>query len=559
MSKLINFRKQGPRTPHRNWMGGPSFGIGDPLLRLRLAASSCFFGEPMYYYRDDKDKHKQKDQGKYLGDVRRRRQLSGQEVEHLRTTLDATFPEEWRTMAPAELMESAIDAALAHDPRATLEFAVELRQAENIRTTPQVILVRAANHEKVKGTPLVRRFARKIISRADEPSVCMAYQLQRYGKPIPNSLKRALRDSYGRFKDYHLAKYRMDGRLVSSRDVANLVHPEGGLGSGVYLLRGGDLRVGTRQSHGGGETWESIISRDGSNQSAWMRAIPVMGHMALLRNLRNLIQQGIHPREFTDKLVEGAAKGRQLPFRYLTAFNELHSVGAPKGLLDALEECLSESLGNLPPFEGRVMSLCDNSGSAQHQHTSPVSSMTFADIGNLMGVITGIVADEGYLGVFGDKLEIQKVRWNQSVFSQTRAAALAGTRIGHGTEHGAWIFWDQAMKHKAHYDHVFMYSDMQAGHGGLYGRNGSMYPNHVWPTEDGFGGERYIDIPKLIADYRDRVNPDVQVYLVQIAGYQDVLIPEFYNRTYILGGWSQNVLRFAAEMSNLTERAQAVA
>ena len=45
----------------------------------------------------------------------------------------------------------------------------------------------------------------------------------------------------------------------------------------------------------------------------------------------------------------------------------------------------------------------------------------------------------------------------------------------------------------------------------------------------------YIDVPKLIAAYRAQVNPKVMVYLVQVAGYADTLMPEFYDRTFIHG------------------------
>jgi hypothetical protein len=65
-------------------------------------------------------------------------------------------------------------------------------------------------------------------------------------------------------------------------------------------------------------------------------------------------------------------------------------------------------------------------------------------------------------------------------------------------------------------------------------------------------------VARLIARYRQRVNPRVMVFLVQIAGHQDTLVPEFYDRTYILGGWGEGLLRFAAEMAELpvtTQRA----
>ncbi len=46
-----------PAGAHLNFMGGVSYDVQSPLLRLRMAASSCFFGEPMYYHRDAADDH----------------------------------------------------------------------------------------------------------------------------------------------------------------------------------------------------------------------------------------------------------------------------------------------------------------------------------------------------------------------------------------------------------------------------------------------------------------------------------------------------------------------
>jgi hypothetical protein len=49
MSTINQVRRKSPRADgaHLNWMGGRSWDINNPLTRLRVAASSCFFGEPM--------------------------------------------------------------------------------------------------------------------------------------------------------------------------------------------------------------------------------------------------------------------------------------------------------------------------------------------------------------------------------------------------------------------------------------------------------------------------------------------------------------------------------
>lgn len=43
------------------------------------------------------------------------------------------------------------------------EEAIRLRNEENIHATPQVIMVRAANGDKVRGTGLIRKYALEIM------------------------------------------------------------------------------------------------------------------------------------------------------------------------------------------------------------------------------------------------------------------------------------------------------------------------------------------------------------------------------------------------------------
>jgi len=106
----------------------------------------------------------------------------------------------------------------------------------------------------------------------------------------------------------------MESRVVKTVDVVNLA-----FGKGAYGFKGplgglmrGDLSLGDEH-----KTWESIISAGGT----WDEAIEVMGHMALLRNIRNFVKNNINPDLWLKKLVDTAAKGKQLPFRYLSAHN----------------------------------------------------------------------------------------------------------------------------------------------------------------------------------------------------------------------------------------------
>lgn len=531
---------------HLNFMGGPSYDINDPFLRLRMVAASCFFGEPQYYRDpDDKSARKLRITTKNVAS------LSESDREYLCSTLGAISPRDWRKLSPAQVMERVIDECLDVDVERTLKVAVELRNQDMIRVTPQIIMVRAAMHKSAKGTGLVTKYAPMILRRGDEPATQLAYFLSAWGVgtkrgkvAIPTRLRKSWRAFLERLDDYKLGKYRLENRTIKTIDVVRLVHA---FSPTIDKLVKGTLTVA-------GKTWEDVISQKGNTKEAWLEILPRMNHMGILRNLRNMTKAGVPDSEIIPALKADVAGGKQLPFRYFAAYRELERERVSGNLLDAVEQCLTESLGNVPHFPGRVMVLTDNSGSARGETTSEMGSMRIATIGNLMGVITGMAADEGYVGVFGDRLQVEPVRKTASVFDQLSKIDKIGENIGHNTETGIWLFLDRAIRNKEHWDYIFVYSDMQAGHGGLY-TDGSNAPSRefVWRNKG-----TYVDVPKLISKYRATVNPNVKVFLVQIAGYEDTILPEFYKNTYILGGWSANILRFAAAVSG-TEQVQAQA
>ena len=167
-------------------------------------------------------------------------------------------------------------------------------------------------------------------------------------------------------------------------------------------------------------------------------------------------------------------------------------------------------------------------------------------ISNLSGIITAMQSeDEGYVGIFGDRYHEYPVSKRNGVLSQLKEVERIGNGIGGGTEAGVWIGLDQAIKNGTHYDNIFIYSDMQAGHGGLYGRDG-VIKDHA--TRGGYG-TKYMDVAKMVDTYRRKVNPKVNVFMVQIAGYNNVAMPEYGYRTNILGGWTGKEVVFAKEMN----------
>lgn len=515
----LSSRKQrvAKQAAHTNFMGGTSYDVLDPLKTLRMAAASSFFGEPVYY------------------EGRTSKEIVFEHAVSLSNTLGDSPMADWAGLSAAQRMEKAIDQALDFNAEETLQVAASLRQEDNIRTTPQVIAVRAANHPKVRGTQLVRTYLPQILRRVDDAVTQFAYQMEVFGKKVPNALKRGWADYLSKQSEYSLAKYRMENRAYKLVDIMYFAHAKS---EAIAKLMTGQLTLKED------DTWEAMISARGANKNSWTAAVDVMGHMALLRNLSNLQKHNVDTSAYLPKLVETAEGGKQLPFRYFSAYKAVGD-NAPGVVKDAIETCLNKSLGNLPTFKGRVMSLCDNSGSAQGTTTSSLGTVKVSEIANLTAVLTAKRAEDGYVGVFGDKLSTFSVGKNSSVFDDVNKANSLGDRIGSGTEHGIWLFWDKAIREKEHWDHVFVYSDMQAGHGGLYGTRG--YEKFRWKNT------RNIDVAALIAEYRKLVNPNVQVYLVQVAGYQDTLVPEVYPRTYILGGWGDGILRYADRMARMAD------
>ena len=210
---------------------------------------------------------------------------------------------------------------------------------------------------------------------------------------------------------------------------------------------------------------------------------------------------------------------------------------------------------NMPKLAGRTMCLSDNSGSAWGTFNSEYGSVTIAEIDNLSSLISARNSDEGFIGKFGDKLIVSPVSKRNGLLSQCKALTEKGMKdVGGSTENGIWLFLRDAIDKKEHWDNIFIYSDQQAGHGGLYGTD----EEQMEYNKRGFGtnksGWSYIDVAKLIAEYRSKVNPKVNVFSIQTAGYNNIVVPEYGYRTNILFGWTGKELVFADTMIKFWDR-----
>lgn len=540
MSKLSKVvKEEQERQLHRkdetvvNFMGGESFKI-NPLDTMKMVTASSIFGEASYY-RDGKLGTKVKDAYYRLDPL-----VKGF------TVLDKSYTNKTTT----EIMESVIDNALTYDFKGTLEWAITLRKEFNMRLNPQVIMVRASVHPgrkefTSKNPGEFNRINQLVMSRADEPASQLAYYLylNKSKKQMPSILKRSIAKKLSKLSRYQVAKYK--NHEIGMINAVRISHAN----SEVIdeLMKTGTVEVKEDQ-----KTWENLRSA-GKSWKEIFDTIDIQ-HMALIRNLRGVfteVNDVDFCKKYLEKLKSGVVNGKQFPFRYYTALKMIKESNCNHKtmIIDALEECIDISLANMPKLKGKTMCLSDNSGSAWGGLTTEYGSVLVAEIDNLSSVITAALSDEGYVGKFGDKLIVHPVSKRNGVLSQ--AEAISKTRysdVGGSTEGGIWEFFKNAINNKEHWDNIFIYSDQQAGHGGLYG-TGAQRREYAAKGFDCRG--TCINVYDLILEYRKKVNPNVNVFSIQTAGYNNICIPEMAYRTAILYGWTGKEASFAKEYIGL--------
>ena len=520
-------KKSKPTTAHENYMGGISYDLS-PFATLYVMSASAFFGEAGYYE-------------EVRNDDREYSEITVEKIlEHL-TNMFGSFGETANLLNKeknrAKSMVQAIEKALDYDAELTMRFLVWLRNKALIRSTPAVGLAVAAHHKDLKGSGIVTSVSNDIFSRLDDVTNCLAFYLKEYGKPIPNSLKKAIAKRLTGANPYELAKYSGKSKNVSLKDAIYLTHA---YSESIDKFCKGEIK----QNTDGIETWEAIISSEGSNKATWMKAVDVMGHMALLRNLRNLEKHEVDKDLYLTKLINGTRSGKQLPFRYWSAYRNTTDAD----IKEALEECIDISLENLPTLKGRTLILVDNSGSARHQPIARKATVNVCDAGNMLGVLAGMMSESGRIGVFGDRIAYVPVNKNYrgTCMELLRTVDATGKTVGQSTENGIWLALRDAIESKESFDRIIIISDMQAGHGGLYGLDEEKYP--VFPGSRTY--TKYIDVPQLVRNYRKAVNPDCKLYSIQIGGYSDNIAPEFFPNSCILSGWSTETLKFISMFEN---------
>lgn len=519
-----------------NFMGGNSYKLS-PLQTLKIITCSSIFGEPQYY----------KDGLKKESGIKNHSTLLEYSIfkDLIKDSTSAT-----------DVFTNAIDTSLDYDFKGTLDLATELRTVFYMRLNPAVIFVRASIHPKraefnSSDPGYMKKIGKSIAFRPDDLTNQFEYfmYINKTKNKLSSVVKRTWAEKLGEYSRYQLNKYK-------GKSLIDLVRISHAWNNDIdELMKTGSIKVEESE-----KTWETLRSA-GKEWKEIMETIEIP-HMALLRNLRGIfkeIEDIETAKSVMEKLAAGVPGGKQFPFRYWSAYKAIEKeddVNHKGIILDGLENCMDVSVLNMPRLKGKTICLSDNSGSAWGQLTSEYGTVYAAEIANLSSIITGKQSDEGEIGLFGDRLIVEPVSKRNGLLSQLKAANAVekdNDLLGGSTENGIWLFFDQAISEKKHYDNIFIYSDMQAGHGGLYGTHPDAYKEFIHKK----GGWRYIDVLALVSKYRKEVNAKVNVFSVQVAGYDNAILPENIYRGAILAGWTGKEPVFAKSIIDTWDEIEA--
>ena len=423
-------------------------------------------------------------------------------------------------------------------PEFVAQLAVYTRTEMHLRSIPLLLLVELAKIHN--GDSLVARAVEKTVLRADEiMELLMCYQwrnpsddqrkkLGKLSRQIQNGLQRA----FNRFDEYQFAKYDRDNLEVKLRDALFLVHPRAKDEQQQALF---DKIVNRQLAIP--YTWETELSAlgqqqfesDGQRQEAfrekWEELIRSgkMGYMALLRNLRNMLQANISPSEVqlvADRLSDAVqvANSKQLPFRYLSAYRELEEVESlhTQTVMTALETAVKHSAANIEGFDRntRVLLASDVSGS-MWTPISKRSTVRNYDIGLLLAMLLRSRCNQVVTGIFGDEWKVVNMP-NDNILMATRQLEKISNSVGYSTNGYKVIDW--LISNKMVMDKVMMFTDLQ-----------------MWDSTS-----HNQDIEFYWKKYK-RIAPAAKLYLFDLAGYGQSPLRLVSKDVYLIAGWSDRV------------------
>eukprot|EP01129_Flabellula_baltica_P005804 TRINITY_DN2127_c0_g1_i1.p1 TRINITY_DN2127_c0_g1~~TRINITY_DN2127_c0_g1_i1.p1 ORF type:complete len:2266 (+),score=515.97 TRINITY_DN2127_c0_g1_i1:47-6844(+) len=533
---------------------------------------------------------------------------------------------------PTLVKISQIVSVIAYyDPEFVLKLAVYVRLDLNIRSTANYLLALASNIDECK--PYVRKyFGSAIRLPSDWIDVAATYRVlpnkKLKGKAVPSCLRKAMVDKFPDFDLYQLGKYNNEKSVKRKLKKAkeekerNPDHPKWSspqkplitikqmvrdlhikepsfpvmciLGK-KYPLNDREFRssglsgsfeaekAGSRMKLPVPETWETLLSEKGNKASTWEELIEhkKLPFMAMLRNIRNLIYTGVHPkyhRWVQNKLSnqQTVANSRQFPFSFFSAyeviprdmehFKELTSDTDSSGMRrknrkpivlahmpqenifrdyrNALDQAVKlATVYNCQPISGSVVTFC-NVGS-QSQYDAPGAKgmgskvRNVAEIGYLLGLMCKYVCEDCDFRVYSSPsslypntshLPVELIEG--TILDNMKLVAEVAEKLGDGDEF-PYDYIEDMIRDKRRINTLLVLSH----------------------TVIDPGNQAESRLSNLLRKYRQEVNPDLLFVSVDLSGSGRATLgsDEAHPNDIMITGFSDQILRFIAERGDETQ------
>lgn len=429
------------------------------------------------------------------------------------------------------------------DPEFLSKLCCYSRNVANLRSVSHLltsIIAREPNSKK-----FTRQVLRNIILRPDDILETMSCYYNMYsdkgntitkpnGKQYakvkwPNALKRGIAQTIQNFNEYSIAKYNGGSKSVKFKDVLNITHPTPKDDNTNTLFK--KILSDTLETP---YTWEVELSTKGNTKEVWTELInsKKLGYMALLRNLRNIINSGADYSSVIKFISdpEQVKKSKQLPFRYYAAYKTLTNNGINNDdVLDALEKAIDLSINNMEVIPGKTLIAVDVSGSMS-SNISSKSDIACYEIGALLGILLSKMTEDSEVIYFNSKwygsgnngYTVKRYGKYDNIL-----ASLKEVRCGGGTDMNIPLEYaielSKSRKTKKPFDRIIYLSD-----------------NECNSDSD--------VIQSLANKYRRYYNNNFWVHAIDLQGYGT---QQFYGNNFnLMTGWNEKQLEFI----NLSEK-----
>jgi 60 kDa SS-A/Ro ribonucleoprotein len=429
------------------------------------------------------------------------------------------------------------------NPVFVAKLAHYARNTMYLRSVPLVLVTELAKVNS--GNDLVAKTVNAVVQRADEISELLAcYQManKRTGTKKLNRLSKQMQKglvmAFNKFDEYQFGKYNTQAE-VKLRDALFLVHPKAKDEKQQLIFD----KIAA-QNLDTPYTWETELSALGQNKfesdaersaafaGKWEELIDSrrLGYMALLRNLRNIIEAKVSSAHI-DKVCQylsdttAVAHSKQLPFRFLAAYREVKDLksGHVSDVMDALEKAVMISAANIKGFGADTAAViaCDVSGSMQ-KAISAKSKVLLYDIGLMLGMLLQSRCKNVVSGMFGNTWKVINMP-KRSVLSNVNEYYSREGEVGYATN--GHLVLEDLIRRKVIVDKVMMFTDLQ-----------------MW---DNAGTK--IAFADVWGTYK-QLAPNAKLYLFDLAGYGNTPVDIRENDVHLIAGWSDKIFDVLAAL-----------